>query len=443
MARPVETTAWNADPTAEQFVEDWSGSTFAKWRQDYGPAPAGLAVQADDGQMGTRFARCNVGDGGFQATARAFFDHTRAFVWRWRQRVPSPNNEGAPWQGQGVILSGEMRYGDGAADGYGIFGSSVGGAGVVDIEESYDPATHLVAMRYRPLAGTWSGWTTRARDLSSGWWPVQWWSGGLTDNGLDLGRVALVGASLWGAQDGYNFEAWTLVNADVREGIDSSGIAAGIVAGTGLIRYQPGVDAATTVPLSQSFGATGPTVGIPFGSAYKEFWFDLGGYSVGSAHIRLRNAADDTLISDTYLSGNAAGLETVATALPGSGGAAHIQRVSLAGVPTGVQVYVDFQGQTAASGLLVAQPRLAGAWVSFGPIPLPGTLPAPGVLTVGQSASYAVESAGGQVRLTLNPMAETDTVLAFEVDGVEQTRITVPGSGAFPLLDGPTDLPLG
>lgn len=372
----TETITWNPDPAADQFVEDWSGD-LSKWRSDWAPSPFGLVITPNDGLMGGPFARSEVG-WGFQGTAKAFFDHTRGFVWRWRQRVPTPNWDGAPWQGQGVVLSGEMSYGGGAAEGYGQFsqGSYPGGIGnVVDIEQEYLPTTKQVRGRWKIGAGAWSAWETRALDLSVSFWPVQWWSGGVTDNGIDLGYVRLAGTRLWGAQDGYGFENWTLTNAGIWEAQDSSKIIGGLCGGVSPVNdpwgapISLGLDASTPVRApGAAFGATSPTVGVPSGSRYAEFRFDLGGYTEGTAHVRLRNAADDSLISDTYLPGNAAGLETVATALPGSGGNARIRRVSLAGIPQGVQVYVDFQAQNGSTAPQYQQPRLGGAWVSFGQI---------------------------------------------------------------------------
>jgi hypothetical protein len=436
------------DANGHTLVEDWSGD-LSRW--DENPEAWGAnpnhnlplrAIRPNDGAMGGAYLRLGAND---LVTAHsswtqtlALFDQTQPITTKFRFRYTWASHL---WAALGLPLyNGEAIYDGLTSEAAGSFGMyqnffALTSGDIVDVEQEWAPATWTLRTRVAKNGGAWSGWNTHtnsahipliynlssARGASALWPTPAPYFISFTGARLDLGAVRIAGVPMWGAEDFMGWDetaGWTLTGAGYVTGDDGSNVLGGLTGreSNGLEFIDHNLFANwghvhSGASITADWLGQSPIVGLASGCRYKDLSFHA--YNVGAdrLRIRVRDAATGALLPDAQVPGNSTGIISSAPAVPA---ADHVQgatsgyvgrlplklrcdspgtqRISLAGVPEGTEVYLEVEGHADASdGTYVNQARLGFVSVSFEPpatttttttaAPTTTTTPAPGTTT--------------------------------------------------------------
>lgn len=417
------------DADGHTFIEEWTGD-LSKWDVIPKPTHAVLqpltAILPNDGPMGGPFLRAgssNLAETDPRNTSpqpAVFFDQTQPFTAKYRMRLERQSDI---WNGLGLLYNSEVLYDGLTSEHPGWLGQyennlgPVSNGDVLDVEAEWDPAAWTLRYRVAKNGGAFSAWDTHhntagvdavyalgAQYGACAQWPFTFMWGIWGAGYCDLGTVKLKGAPLWGFEDCVLIEnaGWTHSGSAVIWGDDANGGVGGISQLGGLTgqqsdhltRIDHNLYAAWSelgysnqgISINASWSAQSPIIGKPPG--YRYGYLDLHAYNHASGSklkVFVRDAATGLLLPDSQIPGNSTGLISTASVAPaaahragastgyigryalklfaGSGGT---QRVSLAGVPSDRELYLDVQGTTSASeGTYINQARLGGAWIAF------------------------------------------------------------------------------
>jgi hypothetical protein len=370
-----------ADANGNTYGETWAdGSMWESYPWSWG-APAAVPVHADDGLMGGRWGTLNQGP----AFPVLLWDQTQPVTFKYRFRSQFDGNNVYAWEGLGVIYSGEDAYGGVTSEGagtylgsgqFGIYGSNIGRGyilpgDVVDVVETWSPSLNQISAKASFNGGAWSSVLTASPKTGSLPWPFTiLFENQATE--IDVAAFQVAGSAMAGAISQTGWSIGTPTNACWFGAIESAGAVPGGITGkatdgrTGLLELNAS-NIAASAGIDGTWSWTSTIVAPGVGAGFKELSFIAiqGGVVVTTTpylkiYVRAANAASGyspgDLISDALIPGNSTGLVTTATQSSGA------QRVSLTSLPTGLNVYLDVQGQTVASlGDRKLQPRL-GHW---------------------------------------------------------------------------------
>jgi hypothetical protein len=410
---PTKTVVVNAIPdgNGDVWSEDWSGGTGSWYLDDSVLWLPSVSVQPDDGPMGSAFLRLTTaGEPRLQLLhPMRWADQSVRALWKYRVRWQG----GTSWAGLGLAYCGEGAY-DGATAGdagmeLSMYGQTFSPAvfladgDILDIEMEWLPASKTLRARVSENGGAFTAWTNSVA-VANGFpngigqasliYPfTSYWGGG----NRDLGAVKLSTARpMYGAAD---FMGWMEGDFDPAKpaaffgGTDAqlqlgglTGMPVGLpypIMGTRMIEFNVGgaqQDEAYEF-LAREWRWTSAKIVPAAGCRYRDLTWRAFNHAGGTkVKLYVRNAADDSLISDAIIPGNSTGLVSTTPTLPyatwnGSNPEQYFQpsdgqtqRVSLATVPTGTEVYIDAQGETPAGFFVPGAfemwlPRLGGFWV--------------------------------------------------------------------------------
>jgi hypothetical protein len=433
---PTKTITLPAAPDAQGVVwqETWSGDASA-WLVEAGVQAAPPTVQPNDGIMGSPFLRLPSGASLQITTPLRWFDQTQPAKWSYRFRFGTTS----AWMGTGVLYTGEGNYdgltwspadgnpstpegwglypdfGGGFVPGYGSL-ASISPGDVFDVEmewmpEAVPPQIRARAKPIHPTPGAWTDWVAGPAEPVSGQtamqtlnsvginrgllvWPASlYFGGGVKDIGpvtLTASRLLYGAADFFGWRDG-DFDPakpaafFGATDPQCRLG-GLTGMPSDVPAAVGMssdrmIEFNVGGAQQdewygfTASPWRWTSAKIVPAEGCRLAALSFRAYNHAGGTKV---QVRVRNAADDSLISDAIIPGNSTGLVSTAgivaaTAWPSSAASymtdGATQRVSLSAVPEGTAIYLDVEGAGhdgyLAPGAFEANlPRLGGFWVA-------------------------------------------------------------------------------
>jgi hypothetical protein len=417
---PTKTVTINAIPdgNGDVWSEDWSGGTGSWHLDDSVLWLPSVSVLPDDGPMGSAFLRVGTaGEPRLQIhTPLRWADQSVPATWKYRVRWQG----GTSWGGLGLAYTGEGAY-DGATAGdvgmelsmYGqVFSPSVvlSDGAIFDIEQEWLPASKTLRIRVSKNGGAFTAWLNSTAGgvghtglgAAAMIYPfTSYWGGG----NRDLGTVRLATTRpMFGAAD---FFGWMEGDFDPAKpaaffgGTDAAQTLGGLTGmptglpyplmGTRMIEFNVGgaqQDEAYGFPAGQ-WRWTSAKIVPAAGCRYRDLTWRAYNHSNGSnvqLRVRAANTANgylaDDLLSNAHVPNNSTGLVSLTSELPyadwnGSNPEQYFQptegktqRVSLAAVPAGTEIYIDVQGSIPSYMDLVPGifelylPRLGGFWVS-------------------------------------------------------------------------------